>query len=139
MPFPPAAWRCGAAITSRNLPASNPAPATTEQIMPRITYIAHNGKETVLDVAVGTSVMQAAVYNGVDGIVAECGGSCMCATCHVYVREDQLARTPPIRPDEEAMLEGTAAERRPNSRLSCQLTMTPEMDGLVVQMPETQV
>ncbi|MBV9858553.1 MAG: 2Fe-2S iron-sulfur cluster binding domain-containing protein [Alphaproteobacteria bacterium] len=107
--------------------------------MPRVTYVSQDGSETTLDIAVGTSVMQAAAYNGVDGIVAECGGSCMCATCHVYVKEDQLARTPPMQPDEDAMLEGTASERRPNSRLSCQLAMTPEMDGLVVYLPETQV
>jgi ferredoxin, 2Fe-2S len=107
--------------------------------MPRVTYISHEGKETTLDIAVGTSVMQAAVLNGIDGIVAECGGSCMCATCHVYVREDQLPLTPAMQPDEDAMLDGTASERRPNSRLSCQLVVSPQMDGLVVQMPETQV
>ena len=106
--------------------------------MPRVTYIDTDGKETALDIAVGTSVMQAAVYNGLDGIVAECGGSCMCATCHVYVREDQLAMTPAMQPDEEAMLEGTASPRRPNSRLSCQLVVAPEMDGLGVYLPETQ-
>jgi 2Fe-2S ferredoxin len=106
--------------------------------MPRVTYIDNDGTETPLDIAVGTSVMQAAVYNGVDGIVAECGGSCMCATCHVYVREDQLKLTPPMQPDEDAMLEGTASPRRPNSRLSCQLVVSPEMDGLVVYLPETQ-
>ena len=106
--------------------------------MPRVTYIDTQGTETTLDIAVGTSVMQAAVYNGLDGIVAECGGSCMCATCHVYVREDQLARCPPMQPDEEAMLEGTASPRRPNSRLSCQLVVSPEMEGLVVHLPETQ-
>src|SRR3954451_9176883 len=106
--------------------------------MPRVTYIDNDGKQTTLDIVVGTSVMQAAVLNGVDGIVAECGGSCMCATCHVYVREDQLAKTPPITPYEDAMLEGTASERRPNSRLSCQLVVSPEMDGLVVYLPETQ-
>jgi ferredoxin, 2Fe-2S len=106
--------------------------------MPRVTYIAQEGKVTTLDVAVGTSVMQAAVFNGVDGIVAECGGSCMCATCHVYVREDQLAMTPAMEPDEDAMLEGTASPRRPNSRLSCQLVASPEMEGLVVYLPETQ-
>ena len=106
--------------------------------MPRVTYIAQDGKETALDIDVGTSVMQAAVFNGVDGIVAECGGSCMCATCHVYVREDQLAMTPPMNPDEDAMLEGTASPRRPNSRLGCQLVVSPEMDGLVVYLPETQ-
>ena len=106
--------------------------------MPRVTYIDNDGKETALDIAVGTSVMQAAVFNGVDGIVAECGGSCMCATCHVYVQEDQLAKTPAMQPDEDAMLEGTASPRKPNSRLSCQLVVSPEMDGLVVHLPETQ-
>jgi ferredoxin, 2Fe-2S len=106
--------------------------------MPRVTYIATDGKETTLDIDVGTSVMQAAVLNGVEGIVAECGGSCMCATCHVYVRDDQLALVPAIDADEEAMLEGTASPRRPNSRLSCQLAVSPEMDGLVVYLPETQ-
>ena len=106
--------------------------------MPRVTYIDNDGKETTLDIDVGTSVMQAAVFNGVDGIVAECGGSCMCATCHVYVREDQLPLTPPMGPDEEAMLEGTASPRRPNSRLSCQLVVSPPMEGLVVYLPETQ-
>ncbi len=106
--------------------------------MPRVTYISQDEKATTLDIAVGTSVMQAAIFNGVDGIVAECGGSCMCATCHVYVREDMLVLTPPMEADEDAMLEGTASERKPNSRLSCQLVVTPEMDGLVVYLPETQ-
>jgi len=106
--------------------------------MPRVTYIDHDGKQTTLDVELGTSVMQAATLNGIDGIVAECGGSCMCATCHVYVREDQLALTSAMEPDEDAMLEGTASERRANSRLSCQLVVSAEMDGLVVTMPETQ-
>ncbi len=106
--------------------------------MPRVTYIAQDGKETTLDIAEGTSVMQAAVFNGVDGIVAECGGSCMCATCHVYVREDQLAQTPAMQADEDAMLEGTASPRKPNSRLSCQLVVSPQMEGLVVYLPETQ-
>ena len=106
--------------------------------MPRVTYIDHDGKETTLDIAVGTSVMQAATFNGIDGIVAECGGSCMCATCHVYVRDDQLPLTPPMEADEDAMLEGTASPRLPNSRLSCQLVVSPEMDGLVVRLPETQ-
>jgi ferredoxin, 2Fe-2S len=106
--------------------------------MPRVTYIDIAGNEKTLDIPAGTSVMQAAVLNGVDGIVAECGGSCMCATCHVYVRDDQLAMLAPIGEDEDAMLEGTASPRRPNSRLSCQLVVSPEMDGLVVYTPETQ-
>jgi 2Fe-2S ferredoxin len=106
--------------------------------MPRVTYISQDQKTTTLDVDVGTSVMQAAVFNGIDGIVAECGGSCMCATCHVYVREDQRALCPPMETDEDAMLEGTASERLPNSRLSCQLIVSEQMEGLVVTMPETQ-
>lgn len=106
--------------------------------MPRVTYTSQDAKTTTLDIAVGTSVMQAAVFNGVDGIVAECGGSCMCATCHVYVREDQLALCPPLEGDEDAMLEGTASARLPNSRLSCQLVVSEQMDGLVVTLPETQ-
>jgi len=106
--------------------------------MPRVTYISQDEEATTLDIAIGTSVMQAAVFNGVDGIVAECGGSCMCATCHVYVREDLLALCPPMEPDEDAMLEGTASPRLPNSRLSCQLVVAEQMDGLVVTLPETQ-
>ena len=106
--------------------------------MPRVTYISQDEKATTLDIAVGTSVMQGAVFNGIDGIVAECGGSCMCATCHVYVQEDQLAKTPAMQDDEEAMLEGTASPRLANSRLSCQLVVSAEMDGLVVRLPETQ-
>ena len=106
--------------------------------MPSVTYVSYDGKSTTLDVPVGTSVMQAAVLHGVDGIVAECGGSCMCATCHVYVRADQLSLTPAMQPDEDAMLECTASPRKPNSRLSCQLVVSPEMDGLVVHLPETQ-
>ena len=106
--------------------------------MPRVTYISQDQKTTTLDIDVGTSVMQAAVLHGVDGIVAECGGSCMCATCHVYVTDEQLAMTPPMQPDEDAMLEATASPRQPNSRLSCQLVASAEMDGLVVRLPETQ-
>jgi len=106
--------------------------------MPRVTYVSHDGTSTTLDVPLGTSVMQAALLQGLDGIVAECGGSCMCATCHVFVHDDQLKLLPEMELGEDAMLDGTAVPRRPNSRLSCQLVMTPEMDGLVVDMPETQ-
>src|SRR5580704_9560238 len=115
-----------------------PSTSRDHQHMPRVTYVSYDGKSTTLDVPVGTSVMQAAVLHGVDGIVAECGGSCMCATCHVFVREDQLAKLPEMELGEDAMLDGAASPRRPNSRLSCQLVMTPAMDGLVVDMPETQ-
>ena len=106
--------------------------------MPQVTYVSHDGKSTTLDVPLGTSVMQAATLQGLDGIVAECGGSCMCATCHVYVNEDQLSKLPEMELGEDAMLDGTASPRKSNSRLSCQLVMTPAMEGLVVTMPETQ-
>jgi 2Fe-2S ferredoxin len=107
--------------------------------MPSITYVHPDGTREVLEVAVGTSVMRGAILNGIDGIVAECGGEMMCATCHVYVDPPQLPLTPPQSDDEKAMLEFTASERKPNSRLSCQLVVTPEMDGLVVHLPESQV
>lgn len=107
--------------------------------MPKVVYKSASGETQTLEVAVGTSVMQAAVANGLDGIVAECGGSCMCATCHVYVEEARLGELPPITPNEEAMLDSTASERRANSRLSCQIQITAALDGLVVEMPETQI
>ena len=107
--------------------------------MPKVTYVHSNGTRDVLDVPVGTSVMRAAIIHGIDGIVAECGGEMMCATCHVYVEPDQVDRTPPQSDDEKAMLEFTASERKANSRLSCQLVVTSEMDGLVVELPPTQV
>lgn len=107
--------------------------------MPKIHFTSAAGKETVLDVPAGTRIMHAAVNHGLDGIVAECGGSCMCATCHVYVSEDQLDLLPPMQPAEDAMLDSTASERRPNSRLSCQLEVSPAMDGLRLTLPETQI
>ena len=75
---------------------------------------------------------------GVDGIVAECGGSCLCATCHVYVEEKFLPLLAPIDEAQDAMLDSTACERLPNSRLSCQIQVRPELEGLVVRMPEYQ-
>src|ERR1700686_5307573 len=105
--------------------------------MPKITYISHAGETFQVDVPLGDSVMEGAVQNGIDGIVAECGGSCLCATCHVYVDEKLLPLLDPIDETQEAMLEGTAAERLPNSRLSCQIKVRAEFEGLVVRMPET--
>ena len=87
--------------------------------MPKVTYISHTGESTTIEVTVGTSVMENAVRNGIDGIVAECGGACMCATCHVYVDPAFLDRLPEIGEEQEAMLGSTFAERKPNSRLSC--------------------
>jgi len=107
--------------------------------MPKITYVHPDGEMHVLEVPVGTSVMQAAIANGIDGIVAECGGSMMCATCHVYVDASQLDLLPPTSSIENDMLDATASERRANSRLSCQLVVTAELDGLVVNLPENQI
>jgi 2Fe-2S ferredoxin len=106
--------------------------------MPKITYISHSGVSHVIEVPQGMSVMEGGVRNGIDEIVAECGGSCLCATCHVYVDEKWLAALEPIAEDENAMLESTAAERKPNSRLSCQLIVKPSLEGLIVNTPETQ-
>jgi len=106
--------------------------------MPKVTYISHTGETTTIDVPVGTTVMENAVKNGIDGIVAECGGACMCATCHVYVDPAFLDRLDPIGEEQEEMLGATAAERKPNSRLSCQILMKPQFAGLIVRMPERQ-
>jgi ferredoxin, 2Fe-2S len=106
--------------------------------MPHITYVEANGAETTLDLAEGWSLMQGATANGVEGILGECGGSCACATCHCYVEEARLAELPPPSENELAMLENAAAERRPNSRLACQIKATATLDGLIVHLPETQ-
>ncbi len=106
--------------------------------MSHITYILPDGEAQTIDAADGASVMHTAVTNGVPGILADCGGACSCATCHVYVDSDWVGRLPAISEDEEGMLECTASERRPNSRLSCQIEMTDALDGIVVKTPETQ-
>jgi 2Fe-2S ferredoxin len=105
--------------------------------MPKVTYIEFNGTEHPIDVPVGLSVMQGAVNNNVPGIDADCGGECACATCHVYIEPDWLAKTGKPNPQEASML-SFAAVTQDNSRLSCQITMTEELDGLVLRMPEGQ-
>jgi 2Fe-2S ferredoxin len=106
--------------------------------VPRVIYVHPDQTREEVDVDIGTSVMQAAVAHGIDGIVAECGGSAMCATCHVYLDEGDLARAPEMQPNEDEMLEFTASPRKASSRLSCQLVMTPELDGITVYLPEEQ-
>lgn len=86
----------------------------------------------------GQSVMEAAVAAGIDAIAADCGGLLTCATCHVYVPPDWAAKLPPPGADELGMLAFTAAPRRENSRLSCQIVMSPALDGLTVELPERQ-
>src|SRR5437879_6180718 len=110
----------------------------SSHLMAHITYITPSGDTQTIDVAAGDSVMEGAIQNNIDGILAECGGALMCATCHVYVEETHLGRLKPIQEDEEEMLGTTAAERKPNSRLSCQLQVTPALEGLVVRLPPTQ-
>ena len=103
-----------------------------------VTYISYAGETRQVSVPIGDSVMEGAITNGVDGIVAECGGACQCATCHVYVDETFLARLNPMQEDEDQMLGTTASERRSNSRLGCQIRVTKELDGLIVRTPEAQ-
>jgi ferredoxin, 2Fe-2S len=105
--------------------------------MPKIKYIEHNGKEHEIEVPVGWSVMEGAVKNLVPGIDADCGGACACATCHVYVDPNWLSKLAAKQDMEETMLD-FAQDLEPNSRLSCQIKVTPELDGLVVRMPKSQ-
>ncbi len=105
--------------------------------MPKITYIEHNGKSHVIDVSNGLSVMEGAVQNNIPGIDADCGGGMACATCHVYVKEEWFDKLPKKEDGEEDMID-MAHEPNKFSRLSCQLTVSNELDGLVVQLPEKQ-
>ena len=106
--------------------------------MPDITFIHPDGEAQGMEAPEGVSVMQAATGAGVRGIVAECGGSAMCATCHVYVDPAWVDRLPAPLSNELEMLECTADERRPESRLSCQIKLTAELQGLVVRLPGRQ-
>ena len=106
--------------------------------MPKIIYVLVDGTRREIDAARGTSVMEAAIKNNVPGIDAECGGCLSCATCHVYVDETWAAQLPAPETDELEMLEYVAAERRPNSRLSCQLKIGDALNGLSVRIPTTQ-
>ncbi|WP_321781655.1 2Fe-2S iron-sulfur cluster-binding protein [Burkholderia pyrrocinia] len=106
--------------------------------MPIVTYILRDGERREIEVPAGTSVMEAAIHNNVRGIDAECGGCLSCATCHVYVDASSTADLPSPDESELELLDGVAAERRPESRLSCQIVMTPAMSGLVVQIAQKQ-
>ncbi len=106
--------------------------------MPHVTFILPDGTTRTLDATVGTSVMQLATGAGLTGIVAECGGSAMCATCHVYVDPLWAGKLTPPLANELEMLECTATDRAPESRLSCQIKLDANLDGLVVRVPERQ-
>nr|3W9C_B Chain B, Putidaredoxin [Pseudomonas putida] len=104
----------------------------------KVVYVSHDGTRRELDVADGVSLMQAAVSNGIYDIVGDCGGSASCATCHVYVNEAFTDKVPAANEREIGMLESVTAELKPNSRLCCQIIMTPELDGIVVDVPDRQ-
>ncbi len=106
--------------------------------MPKVNFIAHDGSVRTVTAPAGVSVMEAAIDNGVAGIVAECGGACSCATCHVYVDPEWADRLRPADDQEAGMLD-CALDRREHSRLSCQIELTDALDGLVVHVPEAQI
>jgi len=105
--------------------------------MAKITYVEHSGKLHTIQVQNGLTVMEGAVQNNIPGIDADCGGSMACATCHVYVKEEWSNKLPKKEDGEEDMLD-MAYEPKKNSRLSCQLTVSDELEGLVVNIPSKQ-
>jgi 2Fe-2S ferredoxin len=106
--------------------------------MPKVTYVQPDGARETFDIATGKSLMLGAQSNGVEGILGECGGQAMCATCHVYVDAKHVDILPSMSDDEDAMLGDTASERKPTSRLSCQIDACDELDGVVVYLPDEQ-
>lgn len=107
--------------------------------MPTVTYTQPNGTQQTLQVEEGTTLMRAAVSNGIDGIIGECGGQAMCATCHVYVRPQYTQALPEISDDEDEMLDCATAERMDSSRLGCQIKIDAELSGIVVDIPAGQL
>ncbi|QQD16898.1 2Fe-2S iron-sulfur cluster binding domain-containing protein [Spongiibacter nanhainus] len=105
--------------------------------MPTIKFVTHDGNEQEVEAESGTTVMQAAMDNGIDAILAECGGACSCATCHCYVDEAWTDRMPEADEIEKDMLD-CVLEPQDNSRLSCQITVTDDLDGIVIRLPESQ-
>lgn len=106
--------------------------------MPSITFIDYLGNSQVVEAEIGESVMQTAVNNLVDGILAECGGSCACGTCHCFIDPDWQSKIPEVGSLEKDTIEH-AVEATSTSRLSCQITVTEDLDGLVVRLPEDQL
>jgi len=105
--------------------------------MPNIKFISHDGNNCEVYAENGTSLMETAVYHSIAGVVADCGGACSCATCHVYVDTEWLAKLPDPDEAELALLE-FAIDLKDNSRLSCQIEITEDLDGLVVRTPQSQ-
>ncbi len=107
--------------------------------MPKITYIEHSGKEHVVDVPSGLTVMEGARDNGIPGIDADCGGACACSTCHAYIDPSWVERLPAIEAMEEDMLDFAYETDPARSRLTCQIKVTDDLDGLIVHLPERQI
>ena len=107
--------------------------------MAKIKYVEYGGKEHVVDVPTGMTVMEGARDNGIPGIEADCGGACACSTCHVYVDEAWVDKLPAKDPMEEDMLDFAYEPDTRRSRLTCQVKVTDDLDGLVVYMPEKQI
>ena len=105
--------------------------------MPKITFIGSNGSAADVDAKAGHTLMEIAVDNNIKGMVAECGGACACATCHAYIADEWVERLPAMDDMEDAMLE-SAMDRRANSRLSCQIEVTAELDGLTVTIADNE-
>jgi ferredoxin, 2Fe-2S len=103
--------------------------------MPRVTWVLKDGKRISADVPVGHNLMEAAVANNVPNVIGECGGCLSCATCHVYVDTDWHEKAGKVSELEDEMLEITVAERKPMSRLSCQIQSAPELDGIILHVP----
>src|ERR1700748_1191977 len=151
MPKAPLPRFCGrhdkTAVLSRQMPTSvdgNDPVSLCRTLFPvvrsnmaKIRFVDHSGETRIIDVENGATVMEAAIRNSIPGIEAECGGACACATCHVYVDEAWAGKVGAPTPMEEDMLD-FGFDVRPNSRLSCQIKVSDELDGLVVSTPERQ-
>nr|WP_272919674.1 2Fe-2S iron-sulfur cluster-binding protein [Streptomyces sp. SID4945] len=131
-------WSNGPTISASSSPSRSDHPRRGRTAVPKVTYVGDDGTPHTVDARTGDSVMSAAVRNGVPGILAECGGNCSCATCHVYVRPEfaELTGTPGEMEDD--LLDMGVGDRRPTSRLACQIPVTEELDGLTVDVPADQ-
>jgi 2Fe-2S ferredoxin len=108
-------------------------------VVPKVVYVDSAGEERVVDAAAGESVMAAAVRNGIPGIIGECGGNVSCGTCHVWVRDQFLDEVGEVGEMEDDLLDMAVGDRRRGSRLSCQIVLGPQLDGLIVDVPDEQV
>lgn len=106
--------------------------------MPKVIFVSNSNSEVIVDASAGNSIMTIAVQNDVAGIIGECGGALSCCTCHVYVDNEWAHRIPPASEFEHEMLEMTASPRNPTSRLSCQIELTGDLDGIRIFVPVSQ-